>query len=924
MQVQLRPIVRERLCDRIAAANPSILAVCAPAGFGKTTLLHQLFDGRPDVVLCDAHALRDDLDLACRLMPGRAEMLRDGGRSAMDRLAQALEAFSQWRDVTVVFDAAEFIVANAPATQFFTQLLAKRPASVRIVISGRDRARMRLTRFASPHDVLNVRASDLAFDQDELRQTFAGLIDDRNVLERIASLSLGWPVAVFLLRRIASEGRLDPLAADYSEIVFEELHEYLADEVLSAFDERTTRALFVCAAVPHASARDVRDAGEDALDEAALAVLAKESPFLQRDGAWYAVHPLVAALLLEHHEDRRRLLLDHLAAISEREADYERQAELLLATGDRHAAAIALAKHDMLADPVPSMRYRAILMQLDRAVILRHPRLWAVGALARMYCEAVGPLLDEAELLWQTLPLETPLQDRFSVCALRVLLLAYAGRGEDAAVDLERFCSHIPPDALPPLVVFLRSFLAARAGRSAQASLELNRVLPAIRPGDVTAAAAYLTIATDIARVRGDRIETQFLERAAQRAEEATLFNLRALVYAHQLFGGWFAGNTAAAQSAALPLQSYVDAGVRGFAYVCAAARGGDAAPARDDMPEFVVYGDLIAIAGCTEELRRISLARDAYARARDLALPFLETLSALAVALVDERAFDEFLAIAESAARRCESDALHAAVRAVGARERDCGMLQAFATQIAEGGSQVPPIEFSLWSGRVRVDARPVELGGRELELLAAIALRRDGIARARVAEMLWPDLDAPSARNSLSVCLHRLRAHLQRNDAIERDGDAYRLHGNAVVDAWQLDYVMSIVRAKRQLAERERALLERAWSELSADQPACVADWEWYAPTLRRLRESKAEIAYALGTDALAHENAAAALRYAESAMQADPCDEHACELAVRAHLRAGDRAAALRAFRRYRDALRDELGAEPSAALAQLLAP
>ncbi len=44
-------------------------------------------------------------------------------------------------------------------------------------------------------------------------------------------------------------------------------------------------------------------------------------------------------------------------------------------------------------------------------------------------------------------------------------------------------------------------------------------------------------------------------------------------------------------------------------------------------------------------------------------------------------------------------------------------------------------------------------------------------------------------------------------------------------------------------------------------------------------------------------------------------DPCDETARTLAINAHLAIGDRGAALRQYRRYRETLAAELQVEPS---------
>lgn len=59
------------------------------------------------------------------------------------------------------------------------------------------------------------------------------------------------------------------------------------------------------------------------------------------------------------------------------------------------------------------------------------------------------------------------------------------------------------------------------------------------------------------------------------------------------------------------------------------------------------------------------------------------------------------------------------------------------------------------------------------------------------------------------------------------------------------------------------------------------------------------------------------------AEAMLRFEPADEPAAELAIRSHLAAGRPAEATRAFRRYREFLAAEFGAEPSADLARQVA-
>jgi DNA-binding SARP family transcriptional activator len=166
-------------------------------------------------------------------------------------------------------------------------------------------------------------------------------------------------------------------------------------------------------------------------------------------------------------------------------------------------------------------------------------------------------------------------------------------------------------------------------------------------------------------------------------------------------------------------------------------------------------------------------------------------------------------------------------------------------------------------------------------------------------------------------------LRAHLPRRDAIERDGDGYRLHAHASVDLWELDRISNVMRKKGTLRERDREMLERMWRTLGDDPPIRAEAWEWFEPTARRLRDFRIELAHRLGEDALARADAVTATDYARAALELDPCDEVAAEIGIRAQLAGNDRAAAMRIYRQYRSALRTELGAEPSSSLSELVA-
>ncbi|HET7813068.1 MAG TPA: BTAD domain-containing putative transcriptional regulator, partial [Candidatus Baltobacteraceae bacterium] len=227
----------------------------------------------------------------------------------------------------------------------------------------------------------------------------------------------------------------------------------------------------------------------------------------------------------------------------------------------------------------------------------------------------------------------------------------------------------------------------------------------------------------------------------------------------------------------------------------------------------------------------------------------------------------------------------------------------------------RVPMLEIGLADGSVRAQGQYVTLSDREHALLTALSLRREVVPRARLAALLWPELDDYAARNALSVCLHRLRAHLGTDEAIVRSKDGYALNDGARVDLWEFDRLATTLRGRSSLAPSELRALQSAHVKLRERRPDRMGQWEWFEPAERHLCELRLEVAHRLALDALAREDASAALDYAEEMIGYDPCDESARQIAIRAHLAIGDKGAALRHYRQYRDTLAAELQVEPS---------
>jgi DNA-binding SARP family transcriptional activator len=940
-------LLRSSLIDRVRAARPAIVSLVAPAGFGKSTFVRQLLDGVPAFAICDCRGVASDVELARRIVPALADespersaslsqsetMLGDGHASAADRVNVALAVWRARAHASVfVFENTEDAIADPGARDFLARLLSSRPEPRTIVICSRESLRMHLSRFAPPHRIMTLRATDLAFKDEEIRAILAPTGASAEAVERVTATSGGWPIAVLLMARFAQEGRLGPLLDKLDDVAYEELHEYLADQVLGDMPPAVVDGILACAAIPQPTERDVRLAlgGGEAFET--FNAFTKLSPFVTRDDDTYAVHPLVASTLLERHPGRVDALLAPAAAAYETADEFQRAAEIHLARGDQQAAADVLERIEVIEGALPPpIAYSRVLASLDRAVVLRCPRLWSVTALLRTFSVDSRLLLDEVESIWTKLPADAPAQLRIYLYIYRVLMLSYVGEYESALNLVDDFRAQIAAPEIPVTrvhaqLLFLRSLMTARLGRTKEAERDLEAAWPFVSETSFMAGGTLVTLAADIARVRGDRAtERERLDRAIEIARKTGFSNFIAFYETEATFGAWLAGDDGDFLQHAFALEAEVARdGIRGFAFFAACARGHVVEPQPADHAKWVAAGYLIAAGNADDEgtaLRYADMAREAAASSRS---PFYQVLAALAVAEVNASRRRALRAEAASIARRIDSVELHEAIDAIG-RGEHAGFLEAFVRRYRRGAAGEPAragLVVELVTGRVLRDGEPITLAEREHALLAAIAMRAEALSRDRLTDMLWPDLGESAARNAFHVCLHRLKSRVGDENVVTRTREGYRLGNDVRVDLWDIDRAHAALRSGETSDARRAAGMRDLYERLRPSRPAKFDGWEWFEPIERHLREMRCEVAQALAKQALDEGRIGDALALCNEMIAYDPCDEPAREIAIRAYIESGDRAAALRHFRQYRDVLENELQCEPSEALAELV--
>jgi DNA-binding SARP family transcriptional activator len=234
------------------------------------------------------------------------------------------------------------------------------------------------------------------------------------------------------------------------------------------------------------------------------------------------------------------------------------------------------------------------------------------------------------------------------------------------------------------------------------------------------------------------------------------------------------------------------------------------------------------------------------------------------------------------------------------------------------------------LGSFRLLDDDRPLDLpiAGKAMTLLSTLALRREaGVPRESLLELLWPEQDAMLAAaslNSLVYSLHRrLREGMLPVTAVTYDNGSYYLNATAGygTDIARFD---ALVGRGHQLAAAHmdaQAVLsfERAVALYRGD--LCTGSDVYAVIERERLRAAFLGALSWLADYAYGGGDLAAALRHALRILSHDPCREDAHRIVMRARVRQGERAQALRQFRLCERVLREEFDASPERATTEL---
>ena len=261
-------------------------------------------------------------------------------------------------------------------------------------------------------------------------------------------------------------------------------------------------------------------------------------------------------------------------------------------------------------------------------------------------------------------------------------------------------------------------------------------------------------------------------------------------------------------------------------------------------------------------------------------------------------------------------ADLLRDAIRLAEESSGDAVLRQLRGARMAlDDAASCGPLQVDLFATRVLLRGLPIGLSRSEIAVVFALCLKEHGFSRDELAELLYPGMEYECAANRVKVNIHRARRRIGMTDAICFAAGRYVLGDNTHPELPQLEAQARMLRMHGIPDDVTRARLERTRQRALQVRPPFVLQWAWFESLERRIQDLGHDIGVILARDALNRNRYERAIEIAAELTQEDPLDEAGAELAIRGFLLAGDRAAAVLAYRRYASTVERELDTSPA---------
>jgi LuxR family transcriptional regulator, maltose regulon positive regulatory protein len=410
---------RQRLLERLADGTARELTlVCAPAGFGKTSLLGDWARRGPQPVAWLSLDVGDNdpvrfwryiavaLDQVCEGVGERVAALLRGPPSLEAVVAVVVNALAGQADqVALVVDDYHLIEALA-VHDSLGMLLERQPAQLRLVLASRTDPPLPLARLRARGQLTELRERDLRFTSEEtalLLGEAMGLELSAGSVAALSARTEGW-VAGLQLAGLSLRGHADPAGF---VATFTGSHryvlDYLTEEVLARQPEELVRFLLETSVLARLNGPLCEAVTGRADSQALLEAIERANLFLiplDEVRGWWRYHHLFADLLQArlHRQQPERVPELHRAAVAwlERHGLADEAIRHALAAGDMEWASRLVERH---ADALTLRFEGATLLRwiaaLPADLVRSRPRLCLIQA----WTALMGGRVDEAEAL---------------------------------------------------------------------------------------------------------------------------------------------------------------------------------------------------------------------------------------------------------------------------------------------------------------------------------------------------------------------------------------------------------------------------------------------------------------------------------------------------------------------------------------------
>jgi len=422
---------RERLVDAIHANIPRrLIAIAAPPGYGKTTLLAD-FNAHTELPVCWIRLTEADCDLM-RLVSVLGASLQRRFRRLRDQPplssltgstpAGIARAFADAIDervgeaFVIVLDDVHLVNRSRPVLAFLDSFLEAQPDQVTLIAAGREVLDVSLAKLMAEGGLAGLGPHDLALDRHELialTRKQIGVELDEEKAERLLDETRGWITGVMLSGMLSGRAM-----GDLGQGARPMVYEYLASVVLNRQPDDLRRFMLDSAVLPVMSAAACDHVLQRSDSDRYLPRLVRGGLFVtatDESPRTYEYHPQFRSFLLEALQgsdpDHLRSLQIHAAGFLAESGSPDHAVELYLNAGAIRRAAAQAEKHARAMFEAGRSQTLALWAERLGAVGATAPRVFLY--LAKAYTdqgnlEAAETALDQAFQMLGPVPASRP------------------------------------------------------------------------------------------------------------------------------------------------------------------------------------------------------------------------------------------------------------------------------------------------------------------------------------------------------------------------------------------------------------------------------------------------------------------------------------------------------------------------------------